>query len=56
MIRFRKKLIVQLLNSNLNEIDINGPLSEQDDHVDPNIDPDECQITGYRKRGGVKQA
>jgi hypothetical protein len=27
---FRKKLIVQLLNSNLNEIDITKPLSEED--------------------------
>jgi hypothetical protein len=39
MIRFRKKLIVQLLNSNLNKIDINKPLSEEDDHDDANNDP-----------------
>jgi hypothetical protein len=44
---FRKKLIVQLLNSNLNEIDITKPLPEEDDQDEENNDPDECNITGH---------
>jgi hypothetical protein len=43
---FRKKLIVQLLKSNLNEIDITKPLYKEDDHDDENNDL-ECNITSH---------
>jgi hypothetical protein len=48
IVRFRRKLIVLLLYSNLNKIDINRPLSAADDRINTNIDPDECKIIGYR--------
>jgi hypothetical protein len=37
MIRFRKKLIVLLLTTSLNKIDIIGSLSKADDRVDGNM-------------------